>query len=206
MDKTELIKKLCKERGITVNALENTLDLATGTVLKMSKSKPNADKLYKIASYFGVPMEMFYDDDALTRLESYYEQIKGDYLKAKEPIYDVACGNGRINGDYAEEYVLGESEEDCSWCKVYGDSMSPILFDGDYVKVKHTTQTEPSDLTAIKVDGESTTIKFVEVVDNGIWLRAENKSVFQDKFYSVQEVLSLPITIIGKVIELKRKF
>lgn len=84
--------------------------------------------------------------------------------------------------------------------------MSPLLQDGDYVKIHLQTQTSPHDLTAIKIDGESVTIKHVQVAENGVWLRAENKEVFEDKFYSVQEVLSLPVTIIGKVVLSQRNF
>ena len=194
MDRLGVLKKLCNKRGISINKLEQELGFSQGSLGKINSNVPKADKLYAIARYFDVPMELFFD------------KVKDSYLEAKEPVYDVACGQGRINGDYSDEYIEEESEEDCSWCKVCGESMSPILTDGDLVKVRHMTQTEPTDLTAIKVDGESSTIKYVEVVENGIWLRAENKDVFEDKFYSVQEVLTLPITIIGKVVELKRKF
>ena len=194
MDRLGVLKKLCNKRGISINKLEQELGFSQGSLGKINSNVPKADKLYAIARYFDVPMEMFFD------------KVKDSYLEAKEPVYDVACGQGRINGDYSDEYIEEESDEDCSWCKVCGESMSPILTDGDLVKVRHMTQTEPTDLTAIKIDGESSTIKYVEVVENGIWLRAENKDVFEDKFYSVQEVLTLPITIIGKVVELKRKF
>lgn len=206
MNRLDVLKKLCNERGISINKLEQELGFSQGSLGKINSNVPKADKLYAIARYFDVPMEVFFDSSSEARLYTYYNKVKDNYLEAKEPVYDVACGQGRINGDYSDEYVEEESEEDCSWCKVCGESMSPILTDGDLVKVRHMTQTEPTDLTAIKVDGESSTIKYVEVVENGIWLRAENKDVFEDKFYSVQEVLTLPITIIGKVVELKRKF
>lgn len=197
MSKYELILALCQEKGVKITNVEKELGFAKGSFKKMDSSKPSAEKIHAIASYFDVPMELFFRDD--------YESIKEAYLANRQPLYDVACGNGRINGDYTDEYV-DESEEGCSWCRVYGDSMSPILLDGDYVKIQHMTQTEPSDLTAVKIDGETVTIKRVEVANNGIWLRAENKAVFEDRFYSVSDVLTLPITIIGKVVEMKRKF
>ena len=138
-------------------------------------------------------------------MEVFFEDPKN--IKHK-PLYDVAAGQGRINDDFADEYVEEEEEveEGYSWCRIVGDSMYPILHDGDKVKVRHQTQTEPTDLTVVKVDGESATVKYVEVTDNGVWLRAENKEVFADRFYTVSEVLTLPITIIGKVVQMQRTF
>lgn len=206
MGKYELILFLCDKKGVKITNVENELGFAKGSFKKMDTSKPSAEKIYALSQYFQVPMEVFLNDEASNRLIYYYDQLKEEYMKHREPVYDVACGNGRVNGEYATEYMNEESEEGYSWCEVHGDSMSPILLDGDYAKVEHMTQTKPTDLTVVKVDGESATIKYVEVVSDGVWLRAENKESFEDRFYSVQEVLSLPITIIGKVVELKRKF
>lgn len=207
MDKAELIKNLCKERGITVNALEKELGLSTGTVLKMSKSKPNADKLYAIAKFFDVPMELFYDDQAEQKIAYYTEQIIDIMEEHRQPVYDVACGQGRANGEYADEFInIEEDSDEFTWCHAHGDSMFPKILDGDLLRVHIQTETNPKDLTVIKVNGDEATCKYVEVVSDGIWLRAENKEAFEDKFYSVQEVLSLPISIVGVVTELQRKF
>ena len=84
--------------------------------------------------------------------------------------------------------------------------MYPVIQDGDMVKVHHQTETSPHDISIVKINGDEATCKYVEIVKDGIWLRAENKSVFEDRFYSIQEVLTLPISIIGKVTELKRRF
>lgn len=109
--------------------------------------------------------------------------MKGRYadvnLEGFAPVFDVAAGNGRINGEYADEYVENEDSDDGSvWLKVYGDSMYPVLHDGDYIKVHPQTDTEKTDLTVIKIDGETATVKYVDVTENGVWLRAENKAAY----------------------------
>lgn len=200
MSRLEILKELCKAKGISINKLEQELGISQGSLGKIDNNVPKADRLYAIAQYFNVPMETFFEPISMERTH-HYEKMT--------PLFDVAAGNGRINCDYPEEYIEDEEEKEMdgfSWCEVHGDSMYPILLDGDKVKVQYQTQTEPSDLTVIKVDGESATVKFVEIASDGIWLRAENKDVFEDKFYSVQDVLTLPISIIGKVVELKRNF
>ena len=57
----EKFKRLVKARGITAYRVAKDIGLAT-TVFsdwKSGKSKPKADKLKKIADYFGVTIEYF---------------------------------------------------------------------------------------------------------------------------------------------------
>lgn len=220
------ILDLCEQRGVKVTNVEKELGLSKGSLKKVEKNTPNAEKIYILAKYFGVPMEAFFEEEppAISKYEEdignaveychRYEndeafRTQADAIEAElanaEPVYEVAAGAGRINGCYTDTYITEEYSDEFSWVQIYGDSMYPILHDGDLVQVHQQTETCKTDLTVIKVDGETATVKYVEMVENGIWLRAENKDVFDDKFYTVQEILTLPITIIGKVTELRRK-
>lgn len=51
----DVIKQLCKEKGISLAQLENDLDYGNGSLAK-SKSM-SADRMFKIAQYFNVSME-----------------------------------------------------------------------------------------------------------------------------------------------------
>ena len=53
----ERIKKLCKQKGISVNKLEQDLEIAKGSLCKMTTSKPSAARAQKIAGYFGVSVD-----------------------------------------------------------------------------------------------------------------------------------------------------
>lgn len=224
MTRLEILKELCKGRDITINRLEQELGFSQGALGKINSSMPKADKLQALAQYFHVPMEILLSEDVDAETLNKFKEFPdwNDILSCfqdssqmppsftpisqEEPVYDVAAGPGCVNGDYTDNYVNTEEEEmnEYTWCEVHGDSMLPTLMSGDLVKVHIQTETDPHDLTVIKVDGESATIKHVEIVSDGIWLRADNKEVFPDKFYTVQEVLTLPITIIGKAVEFKR--
>ena len=57
MDLKERIKDLCRNRGISMNQLEQDLSFGKGYISKLGKSTPNALKLQKIADYFGVSLE-----------------------------------------------------------------------------------------------------------------------------------------------------
>lgn len=204
MDFYEKLKKICNEHGTTVSGLEKALGFSNAS---LSKGTPRADRLFKIAEYFDVPMEYFFDD--AERLDYYYEKLQeqiSEYLKGIEkPVYRASAGNGAYNDTYTDESIT-MGEEGYEYATVVGDSMLPELRDGDVIKIEPTSQTSPKDYTLIKIDGEDCTVKFVEVVDNGIWVRALNKEVFADRFYTIQDVLTLPITIIGKVVAFRRTF
>lgn len=55
----EKIKELCDKRGITFYRLEKDLGFTNSSIYKWEKSMPGADKLKKVADYFGVPIEYF---------------------------------------------------------------------------------------------------------------------------------------------------
>lgn len=198
----DIIKSLCNSRGISINKLETELGFSQGSIGKMGDSMPKADRLHKIADYFDVPMEYFFDEEEAIRKIQDNLQKEIDELVKDKPLYRVAAGEGCYNGTYADETI--EADDGCEYAKVIGDSMYPTLHDGDTVKILRQTETTPHDYTLVKVDGEHATIKYVEIVSDGVWLRAENKEVYEDRFFSIQEVMTLPVTIIGKVVELRR--
>lgn len=53
----ERIKELCRQNGTTISALERECGLAKGSVSKIDRHKPNAEKLQKIANYLEVSVE-----------------------------------------------------------------------------------------------------------------------------------------------------
>lgn len=205
----EKVEKLMKMKGVKVADVAKATGISSSVFTDWKKGRytPKADKLYALAEYFDVPMEYFFDEN--DRLDYYYEKIQeriSKYLKGIEkPVYRASAGEGAYNDTYTADSI-SMGEEGYEYAEVVGDSMLPELRDGDVIKIEPTSKTSPKDYTLIKIDGEDCTVKFVEVVDNGIWVRALNKEVFADRFYTIQDVLTLPITIIGKVVAFRRAF
>lgn len=212
----EKVERLMQEKGVKASDVAKAVGISSSVFTDWKKGRytPKADKLYAISKYFGVPMEYFFDDGIVpikdqADLDAYFDQINDMREKhgkppiKEKPLFRVAAGNGCYNSQYADETV--EADDGYEYATVVGDSMLPELRDGDTVKILRQTETTPHDYTLVKVDGEHATIKFVEIVENGVWLRALNKEVFEDKFFSIQEVMTLPITILGKVVSFERK-
>lgn len=55
MEALDVIKQLCKEKGISISQLESDLEYGNGSLAK-AKSM-SADRMFKIAQYFNVSME-----------------------------------------------------------------------------------------------------------------------------------------------------
>lgn len=53
----ERVKSLCKERGVSMNQTETGLGFGKGYISKLGFSKPNTEKLNRMAEYFGVTLD-----------------------------------------------------------------------------------------------------------------------------------------------------
>lgn len=85
----ETIKKLCKEKGVTVTKVEKDLGFAKGSLCKLNTNKPSLEKVQKLADYFGVSVNFFTGSDGHSNTETYYHdnetaQMAQEIFKNKE--------------------------------------------------------------------------------------------------------------------------
>lgn len=57
------IKKICKNKGISVAKLEQDLELGRSSVRRFDQHEPGVGKLNMIAGYLGVTVDALLDDD-----------------------------------------------------------------------------------------------------------------------------------------------
>ena len=86
MSRLELLKKLCKEKGITINKLEQELEFSQGSLGKIDTNVPKADKLYALSKFFDIPMEMFFEGESAKRGARELEQSIEDMNRLKEAV------------------------------------------------------------------------------------------------------------------------
>ncbi len=176
----ERYQKLADERKVSNYKVSKETNIAQETLSCWKKGKyaPKADKIEKLAEYFGVNPDFFYDESIIETCE-------------------VSAGNGRIN-DASETFKPSSGR----YAKVVGDSMYPTLHDGDFVKIVETTDVSPTDFALVRINGDEMTIKHVEVTEDGMWIRGENKDAFEDRFYTIKEIVLLPVQVVGKATEI----
>lgn len=90
--------------------------------------------------------------------------------------------------------------------QVKGRSMEPTLHEGDVVIVRQQPEVENGEIAIVLVNGNDATVKEVKEGPDGLTLIGHNVAVYTPHFYSRDQIRDLPIRIIGKVVELRRKF
>ena len=90
--------------------------------------------------------------------------------------------------------------------RIKGQSMEPRIKDGDVVIVKQQEDVDSGDVAIVLVNGDEATVKEIKKLDTGIMLIGWNTAVYSPRFYSAKDIKSLPVRIIGKVVELRGKF
>lgn len=88
--------------------------------------------------------------------------------------------------------------------KVKGNSMYPEYLEGDTIICEKVENCENGQDCIIMVNGNDGTFKRIFKNENGIILQPLN-SQYQPMIYSNEQINKLPIKIIGKVVELRRK-
>lgn len=90
--------------------------------------------------------------------------------------------------------------------RVKGDSMAPVIQEGDLVVVRQQKDVESGDIAVVRINGDEATLKKVQKSPDGITLIAYNPAVYEPHFYSNKEIEELPVEVDGKVVEMKRMF
>ena len=88
--------------------------------------------------------------------------------------------------------------------KIKGNSMYPEYLDGDTIILEKVDDCENGQDCCVMVNGDDGTFKRVFKNENGIILQPLNPE-FQPMVYTNEQIEKLPIRIIGKVVELRRK-
>ena len=188
--------RLRDERGYTNYKVFKLTGVAQQTLSSWERGVyfPKRDKIGKLAELFDVPVETFYSSVDQDEVIGYVT----DAFKKMEPAFEVAAGQGRVNDGYGEPCKTFDGHT----ARVVGDSMYPSLHDGDVVRFVEDSDVSPSDFALVRINGDELTVKHVEWTGEGLWVRAENKDVFKDRFYTVKEIATIPIQVVGKAVEI----
>lgn len=89
--------------------------------------------------------------------------------------------------------------------RIKGDSMEPKISDGDIVIVRQQEDAESGDIVIACINGDEATCKRLRKYKDGIELISNNPS-YKPMFFSIKEIEQKPVTILGRVVELRAKF
>ncbi|MCD8049175.1 MAG: XRE family transcriptional regulator [Clostridia bacterium] len=194
----EKIRSLRKEASLSQTQLASLLSVSQSTVSMWEKNNnsPEYSTLLKLCDVFGVSSDALTgttNDKVLTRVP-----VLG-YVRAGIP--NEALENIL---DYEDVYLRQNDPDEYFALRIKGDSMSPRMMDGDIVTVRRTSDFQSGDVCVVLVENSDATVKKVIKKDMGILLMPFNPA-YDPLVFTVDEVQKKPVTILGKVTELRAK-
>ena len=201
----QTLRKLRKSKGLTQRQLAEMLyiDCSTVTKWETGKSNPDFEKQQLLAKIFNVSIDTLlgHNDNFALRNGNFIKVPVLGYVAAGVPIEAIE--------DILDYEELDTAQFDPNYeyfgLKIKGDSMTPRIQDGDVVIVRHQSDVDSGEIAIVCVNGDNATCKQIKKHTDGISLISYNQA-YEVKFYTNKEIEELPITVIGKVVELRGKF
>lgn len=203
------IRILREHVQMTQKDLAKELNMANSTLSQYESDLrvPSDAVKSRIADYFGVTV------DYLLGRESAAPKGKpssGRTGVLRIPVLgDVAAGIPieavQDIVDYEEIDAAMASSGEYFGLRIKGSSMEPRMREGDVVIVRKQEYADTGDTAVILINGDSATVKKIKIGPNGLSLISTNPS-YDPMYYTAAEVESLPVRIIGRVVELRAKY
>lgn len=199
----KIYAKIRDEKGLKDADIARTTGIPRSnlSMWKNGTHQPKYDKMCRIADALGVSVEyLMTGGKAAPTVQSGVSIPILGFVAAGVPIAVITDYIGEVTisphlAKKGEHFAL----------KIKGDSMAPDMRQGDIVVVRSQQTAESGDIVVVQVDGDEATCKRIQLTDDGMILQPLNPN-YQPTFFSADKVRSLPVTIIGKVIEVRRTY
>lgn len=196
----QIIKKKRLELGLTTKEVADRVGVTDGTISRLENSEISAMKL---------PVAWKLSKVLQTSIFDFIPDYDGSGDRIKVPIVGrVICGMPM----FAEQNIEGEIYVDYkqAWgtlfgLRIVGKSMEPKIEEGDYIIVRMQPDVESGDIAVVMVGEDEATCKQIHKTPAGVMLTAFNQEVYPATFYTNKQIEELPVKVIGKVIEIRRK-
>lgn len=203
------IKYLRLKQGLSQDFIADKLGYKSYTTIQKWESgvsEPPVKKLRELASIFNIDMDDLASKDLKNENNNDSEQKR--LGKTINVLGRVAAGIP-INA-ITEIIDTEEISEDMAKTgdffalQIKGDSMEPRIYDGDVVIVRQQEDADSGDIVIAMVNGYDATCKRLVKYATSIALVSLN-SKYEPMMFTMEEVESKPVRIIGKVVELRGK-
>lgn len=207
----ERIKTLRMSLGMTQEELGKKVGVQRAAINKYEKgvvSNIKIDTQIKLAEALQIePAILFYDED--------FAPNQMNISKGTSPVRIPVLGRVQAGIPIEAQQEIIDWEEispdmaaggEYFGLQVRGDSMEPKFSEMDVVIVRQQNDAESGSIVIALVNGYDATLKkLVKYEDGGIALVALNP-VYQPLRFTEEEIVSKPVVIVGRVVELRAKF
>lgn len=157
------------------------------------------------------------DTDTLVALSHIFHTSLGSILGLDSPDDPVMISvKGLV---YNGEITFIEDEDVCEFValspefahgdeffalRVEGNTMYPSFREDDIIIIHQQTHVDDNEMVVAVESRKKAFLKRIRVQDNGIMLLAENPD-YESSFYTNEQMARLPITFLGKAVEMRRE-
>ena len=198
---TEKLRELRRKKHLTQNELSKILKVSNGAIAmwETGRREPDANTIKVIADYFNVSIDYLLGNEepkthSMVRIPVLGTIPAGIPLEAIEDILDYEDISPAMLTGGKQFFAL----------RIQGRSMFPKYLEGDIVIFQKQDYCESGEDCAVYVNGYDATFKKIKLNENGITLQPIN-SDYEPMFYNNEEIENLPVRIIGKAVEIRRK-
>lgn len=210
MKLSEIIKQYRKINNISAREFAKRCEISNAyiSLIENEETKsPTLEMLNKLANGMFISLNeliQYIDDETMVSIKP----IKKTSIKI--PVLGKVIAGIPIE---AVEEILDYEEIDEKMARtgeffalqIKGDSMDPIMSAGDVVIVRKQSDVDNGQIGIILINGDEATVKKVIKKENGIMLVANNP-MYEPMFFDAYDIQTKPVKIIGRVIELRKKF
>ena len=200
MSFSSLLSSLMKKYNTTDGELAEYVGVSRQAIAKWRNgSKPSFDKVMKVADYFDVKIDEF----GLSIPESETTEKKVIPI-----VGNIQAGYPVESFEVVDEYVSLPTgvkyTKNLFALRVVGDSMMPLVMEGDIIICDRNTEYANGRICAVTVDGEST-LKRIKADASGITLSPTNP-MYKDIHFSPKKAEELGFHIDGVLVQMIRNF
>lgn len=204
-----ILKTLRRSKGLTQDELAKRLKISRSTIGMYEKGarEPDFETLTLIADFFNVDVDFLLGrTDKTTFIPHSTVSKKGTTIK----VYGRVAAGIPIE---AIEDIIDEEEIPAELAKtgeffglrINGHSMEPDIHHGDTVIVRKQDDAESDEIVIALVNGNDGVCKRLKKYTDSIALISLNPS-YEPLYFNKDEIDNTPVRIVGKVVELRRKF
>lgn len=202
------IRELRKNRCMTMKELGAIVGLAESTIsqYETGKREPDNETLLRLGEFFNTSVDYLLGRETVAGGPPEPSVPGSKWI----PVIGTIPAGTPVEAiedilDYEEITHQMASQGEHFALKIKGQSMEPKISDGDVVIVRKQDDCENGEIAVVLVNGDEATVKRIKKSPEGLIL-IPNNPAYEPMFYSNAEIESLPVRIIGKVVELRAKF
>ena len=193
------LKKIRESKGYTQKEFAQKCNIGTSTYnqYETGRRQPDLETMLLIAKTLNTSISDLIGEKAKTK------GVKINVLGSVAAGIPISAIQDIIDEEEISEELASSGE--FFGLIIKGDSMSPIITNGDTVIVKSQDYAENGEIAIVLVNGDEATCKKIKKTPEGVMLIPLNPD-YEPTFYSNKQIEQLPVRIIGKVVEQGRKF